>query len=463
MIRFYLTYLSLLLISTTAYAQNNYYWSQQQGPNGNLLGGSLASGASDNSAIFYNPGALAFTETPNVSLTSDLISYTFLHIQNGAGEGIDIKGNQLTTKPQMLAGTAFGAKNNRFKVTYAIFNLLNEKSEHSAQNTAQISNSNQVYEGFYNYKNSLRNDRFAIGTTYRLTDNIGIGITHFVDIKSTEITSNVNESWYTNKLATNYSTDFKNLKYSHVSLLWKLGIAWHYNEKLNLGLNFETPDIRIKFLSTAYSRRISETLDDNGVLQKYSSNQDKVNTSYSLPFTFDLNLGYTTKLTQYSARVGFFSKVGKYNLLQLKTESTINPSPDPAYNQYTLSNKRIINYAAGVKHRILNDMNILMGFRTDFNFINQEDINFTKDNFLSFNYWDVYHLSSGVEWFGSNFNIIAGIVADFGFSENNPQLVNLTARPYSELNDFNTNTETSYLQLNLIFGITYHFKDRTQM
>lgn len=458
-----LTFFLIILSSVASSAQGNFYWQQQQGANGNLLGGSLAAGATDNSAIYYNPGALAFTETPNVSFTSDLLSYTFLNIKNGAGQGIDLKGNRFETKPQMISGTAFNLKNNNFKVTYAIINLLNSRQEYKSSNQGNIPNSNEYYEGYFNYKNLLRNDRIAIGTTYRITDSFGIGVTHFIDIKNSELTSNQNESWVKNDEIVNYGSDFRNLKFNHISLLWKVGLAWHYNERLNIGINFETPDIRIRFLSRSTSTRITETLDENGKIYKEVSDQEKIYSKYQLPLTAELNIGYTTPKTEYSARIGFFSAVNKYGILDLKPENSKFPPVDNNFNQYYIANKPITNFAFGVKHRIIEKTNILMGFRTDFNFIDNDNIDPLKDNQLSFDYWDLYHLSTGFEWFGSRFNVIGGLVCDMGYSKNDQQIVNLTARPYTEILHRDYNTESTYLQFNVIFGITYHFKDRTQL
>ncbi|WP_156152300.1 outer membrane protein transport protein [Flammeovirga sp. OC4] len=465
MLRIYFPLLLLCFITpiATIMAQGNFYWQQQQGANGNLLGGSLASGATDNSAIFYNPGALAFTETPNVSFTSDLLSYTFFNIENGAGQGVDIKGNQFETKPQMISGTAFNLKKRHFKVTYAIINLLNTKSEYTSSNQGQIPNSNDYYEGYFNYKNQLRNDRIAIGTTYRISESLGVGVTHFIDIKNAELTNNTNETWSRGTQITNYSNDYKNLRFNQVSILWKIGLAWHYNDRLNIGFNFETSDINVQFLSKSNSRRIIETMETSGEVLKEVSDQEKVDSKYKLPITAELNIGYITKKTEYSARIGFFGKVQKYGILSLKPENSMFSSNDDAFSQYFVANKTITNIAVGVKHELVEDVNVLMGFRTDFNFLDFGDIDPIKDNRMSFDYWDLYHLSAGFEWFGPRFNIIGGLVCDMGFSENDIQIANLTTRPYSEVFDRKSNTSTTYLQFNLIFGITYHFKDRTQL
>ncbi|MBB3696426.1 outer membrane protein transport protein [Flammeovirga yaeyamensis] len=456
---------TLLLFITPflSYSQGNFYWQQQQGANGNLLGGSLASGVNDNSAIFYNPGALAFTETPNVSFTSDLIGYTVVDIANGAGEGVHIKMNTMDTKPQMVAGTAFKYDKKNFKVTYAIINLLNNRAEYTSSNTAFIPETGEIYEGYFNYKTVLRNDRFAIGTTFRLNEKLGVGITSFVDIKNAQITNNINQTWGVNNEVTNYHVDYKNVRFNQVSILWKLGVAWLVNENLNLGFNFETQDIRLPFLSKSSLIRTLETKNDQGEVHKTISSQEKIFSKYKHPFTADINIGYHTRNSEISLRVGYFGPINKYGIFEMKAEQSMFRPQDESFGQYYAANKQLVNLAFGFKNKLFEKINLLSGFRTDFNNLDQNKINPTSENLLSYDYWDLYHISSGIEWFGPRFNVIAGIVADMGFSKGDPQLVNLTARPYQEIGDINYNTKATYLQFNLVFGITYHFKDRTQL
>ena len=99
-------------------AQDNHYWINQYGPTSTLLGGAVTGGVRDNSLIFYNPGAAAFTSNFNLSIQSDVVYYENLHIKNGAGTGIDLNHEGFTGTPQLLAFT-YGNKK-----TAAAENLL---------------------------------------------------------------------------------------------------------------------------------------------------------------------------------------------------------------------------------------------------------------------------------------------------------------------------------------------------
>ncbi len=54
--------LCLIIHSTSLFSQDYHYWSEQYGAESNLMGGAVIAGVQDNSAVFYNPGAVGFIE-----------------------------------------------------------------------------------------------------------------------------------------------------------------------------------------------------------------------------------------------------------------------------------------------------------------------------------------------------------------------------------------------------------------
>src|SRR6185295_15316547 len=57
--------------ATLARGQDTHYWSIQYGPVGQLVGGQLIGGATDLSATYYNPGALALRNESSYLLSTE--------------------------------------------------------------------------------------------------------------------------------------------------------------------------------------------------------------------------------------------------------------------------------------------------------------------------------------------------------------------------------------------------------
>lgn len=58
----------LLLCFLGSYAQESNYANYEIGANSTMMGGAVTAGVKDNSAVYHNPGALAFVENSNVTL-----------------------------------------------------------------------------------------------------------------------------------------------------------------------------------------------------------------------------------------------------------------------------------------------------------------------------------------------------------------------------------------------------------
>ena len=68
-----------------ASAQDTHYWSIQYGPVGQLVGGQLIGGASDLSATFYNPGALALRNESSYLLSTESVQWEIALDRAAAG------------------------------------------------------------------------------------------------------------------------------------------------------------------------------------------------------------------------------------------------------------------------------------------------------------------------------------------------------------------------------------------
>ena len=80
----------ICIFSLAGYPQDNHYWSQQFGARATLMGGAMIGGVRDNSAIFYNPGAVPFIKYAGLSVNANIYKMDRIFIEDGAGEGVNL-------------------------------------------------------------------------------------------------------------------------------------------------------------------------------------------------------------------------------------------------------------------------------------------------------------------------------------------------------------------------------------
>jgi hypothetical protein len=100
-----MTFLSAALPGVAA-AQDAQYWTYQYGTRANLLGGAVVGSVVDVSATYYNPGALALIEEPELVATSKVFELTQLALQPDIGTQIDLDNLRFDLAPGFVGGIA---------------------------------------------------------------------------------------------------------------------------------------------------------------------------------------------------------------------------------------------------------------------------------------------------------------------------------------------------------------------
>ncbi len=84
------------------------------------MGGAMVGGVTDNSAVYYNPGALAFISNPSLSVDANVYKMDKIRISDGAGKDMNLNSAQLSVYPQIIAGMINLLKNSKFRFSYTI-------------------------------------------------------------------------------------------------------------------------------------------------------------------------------------------------------------------------------------------------------------------------------------------------------------------------------------------------------
>lgn len=109
--------LGLITVSGFLNAQN-HYWNQQFGAANTLTGGAEIAGVRDNTALFYNPGAMGFIQNNKISVSANVYEAEIVRLKNFAGLNFDAKSFRILIYPQFIGSTLFFKKVPKLKIMY---------------------------------------------------------------------------------------------------------------------------------------------------------------------------------------------------------------------------------------------------------------------------------------------------------------------------------------------------------
>jgi hypothetical protein len=499
-------YGSLAFFTKNLLAQDSNYWMQQFGSRSALLGGAVAGGVRDNSAVIYNPGALAFIDSNSISVSGNGYQYSMLKLQNGAGTNLDLKSNRAQTIPLMISGMYRFKKHPKHFLGFTVMQKQQTGFSMTARNHTTLQNPDSLgqeeYVGQYDIKSSLNEIWAGISYAYHLNKHISLGITNFIAYRR----QSLNEVFIARAfmLDTIYSQhvtpeatsdDITAIQFSNVRDFAKIGLSLDYG-KLKLGITITTPGINLGGGSIVSADNSATDVNESGIslasglkqqidsgwgkgygnyrnnyLYSYTNNDrqpasgQKIKTIYKSPLSVAGGIEYTIGKTTIMATAEWFQAISSYNLeTPLATEFAL-----PANAQYGQTSDQFLriregaisvtNFAFGIEQSVTKSFSLLASFRTDFSSYAADD---SIGLALSQTYWDLYHVTLGstIKQKRSDFSI--GLSYTFG-NTTDSQWVNLTEPTQNgNGNDYLQgnlqNTTTTFHSYALILGYTYHLK-----
>lgn len=166
-----------------AWSQDYHHWSEHFGARASLLGGAATSGLGDNATVYYNPAAMAFVENPSLSISVNAYRLRRLKIENGLGQGLDLKATQFSTMPNLIAGITEFKKPKRVRLGYAVlsrrsytnkFDMLHQANYDILSSTA----GDEIFVGSYNLYHQLNEFWAGFGVSLQLSESFSIGFSH---------------------------------------------------------------------------------------------------------------------------------------------------------------------------------------------------------------------------------------------------------------------------------------------
>jgi hypothetical protein len=462
-----LAFLILVSLTSIIEAQDDHYWAQQYGAVSTLMGGSMVGGVTDNSAVYYNPGALAFISNPSLSVDANVYKMDKIRISDGAGKDLNLNSAQLSVYPQIIAGMISMFKNSKFRFSYTFLtrnhgNVLMNARYTSQADPAQLTS----YVGVFDYVNQLNEQWFGMGIGYPLSDKLGIGATFLSSYRGQtyQLTNYVQEVEYADPdHIFRTQTNDEAIKYSTFKLLVKFGLAYNIHP-WKFGVTVTTPSVGLYGKGSVQRQNsviaISENPADMADNFLIMDRKTDVPAHYKHPLSIAFGVDYETDKTRIAISAEYFFNIATYPVMKPKAEPFLYPPTyvDSAdvkqqiehYLNVENAARPVLNVGIGLSQVIYREFSLLMGACTDFSSYSKKDN--TDDLMHGFENFDIYHVSTGLSYHKQKQTVSLGFTYAFTANHKVP--------PYTVINQDPVNSQNALLSshsFSVVMGYTYYF------
>lgn len=493
----------ILLFSIKSTAQDTNYWTQQFGSKSSLLGGAVVGGVRDNSAIFYNPGAMSLVDSSTVSVSATGYQYESLKLQNGAGVGIDLSSSKTSIIPLIITGTYKFKKNNRHTLGYTIISKMQTGLKFSARNDNELdvlpefnSEGNEEFVAQYNLNTSVSEQWFGGGYSYRFSDHFSVGLTAFINYRSQILEkshvaraipfdTSVYYQYVTQLVSAN---DIQSIEFMNFNLTNKIGFAFDYG-RLKFGFSVTAPGIKL-YSSGNYlrdSQLSNMNLDQNNIndyienaeteeelsaginnfkdgLYSFTANdkqdsKEGMKVEYKTPLSISGGLEYDFRVLKLSTSWEWFDKIDTYSIITPVEREVLRPKSakfgytSTEFMSIKEGNNSVFNWALAFEIPVTQKISLISSFRTDKSYASKPT---AESERINQTYWNLKHVTFGAIQKKEKSDLSVGLTYGFG-STTGLQYTNL-ATPY-EANALEGDIEENKINYNtfaLLLGYTYY-------
>jgi hypothetical protein len=332
------------------------------------------------------------------------------------------------------------------------------------------------YVGNFDFVNDYLDSWGGVGVAYKLGGNFTIGgsllfsLKNFsymklinIDVypKSSNIPDTVN---YYSAASLNYD---KTVMYD-VKVLGKVGLRYQHKQ-FNFGLNLTIPSIRIMG-NADVKRTISNSgiFELNGQFEKEYFNEAAkyLKSGFKDPLSLSFGFVYNSLSGKhkYYFSTEYFHGIDTYKAIDGTQVDDEEYTPATNFLSYKYGAKPILNFAAGYQCLTSKNIEVLFGFRTDFDpySVSNEGIYEGMSEFTNVS-TNLYHVTGGSKFNYKKLSVIVGLEYTTGVSKELTEFVNF-AEPEVRLGeslvlagDYNNNMTYVFNSIGLYFGFTLGF------
>jgi hypothetical protein len=352
---FFAMSVAFLLLLDNTFAQDTNFWTQQYGTRSILLGGAVIGSVDDLGAVYYNPGLFAMQENPGFVLSARVYANLSVKIEDGAGEGNDLKQSRFGGAPGLVAGS--------FKFKWAPghrfgYSLLTRQTGDASFTTREVDTvdiipanpGDELFGGELKFNQKLDDLWAGLTWAYPVSKKFGIGLTQFLSIRSQSLSGRI----LLETLSANGSTasyiEIDEYDYKTYRTLTKIG-AGLTMQQFTAGLTVTTPSLHISGSGTSlYNVLLTGgdlTGDGNSDDLLEARLQPGVAAEFKSSWAIGIGTGFMiARRVRFHLSGEWFDKIEQFRLLN--TEPFIGQSTgDTLSHDITYQSDPIFNYGFG--------------------------------------------------------------------------------------------------------------------
>jgi hypothetical protein len=476
--------------------QSHNHWTRSFNEESSLLSGAVVGGGAGPSAIFFNPSSISEITESKLSLHMSLFSFNFMNVSNALGDGIDLNGFKVLIEPRFISYMIKPKNHPEWSLEIAILNNENfhlDLVQSVDQETNVLTNlpGEERYYALFQYFNRYRDDWFGFGGSLKLSPALSVGASMFLTVRSLEYRYELDieacpldsvfiEGEYLPFYSANYQ-ELDYLKYNDYRLLWKFGLLYK-RKRFSVGVCLTTPSLggiysdgkrvsRKQKQSNISSSESGELLPDYFVGDYQEKKAVEVNNKSPLSIAAGLTLySKDNKKTLYTT-VEYFAGLDPYRLVQADESPNLASNTVPEMIQmnewltFVSGAKPVFNAALGYRWVVKENVMLMTGFRTDFNYLKDYNYNpFLERKSVKGVQVDYYHFTGGISLRIWGQDLITGLQYTIGREKNQTQFVNLfDPVEYNSIENAplqgtrQDNMNSLLNSLSLYFGATFNF------
>lgn len=454
-------------------AQDTHYASNQFGARSALMGGAVVGGMNDNTAIFYNPGALAFTDTGTLSINANLYQLENIRIKNAAGNQKDFRSNALATLPLLLSGS-LRTRNSQFRLGYGLINPVGFQFKANGRIDEKLPVTDDAespgLEAFLaqtSIETRLSEVCGILGTAYRINHRLAVGWSHLVTARSHQFSRTMLARVLLNDAqGTLVSTNFlRSTSYFQLRYTAKLGIAYTLPH-FDLGFTLTLPAVGIFGRGSVSADLTGNNILLNGTRGYVLANdqQENLKTRFRTPLTLTAGANWKRPRSLLGMSAEYHFGIGPYDILRANPAVFVRPPElyvqlgSDLFLRVLSANKPVFNISLGYEYQLKKTLTLNSSFRTNFSFY---DKSLSRNPGIrpEFTSWDIYHYTLGGTVRRGRSSVAIGLLTAFGRDRRHA-----SNNSISNPNDTNllqgtlTIAKARYFNIGGLLGYTYLFK-----